>query len=192
MTCLNGRTKERESEISEFAGLLFPTRAKPRQQQQSQQHQQLLNQQLLSQVNLDQEGAINVEQTQIPDQIIQNPVSTSVVTIFVSGSKPGDFTRITSTVTLNGNDEEENKRYKRDTLTSSDDHKFLLDPSPVIPVLKTDEPEVVVNGGKIQNDDQHDDDDFLSSSFLIEPSMNGYMQTDSQSHKYATTSLRLP
>ena len=116
----------------------------------------------------------------------------SVVTIFVSGSKPGDFTRITSTVTLNGNDEEENKRYKRDTLTSSDDHKFLLDPSPVIPVLKTNEPEVVVNGGKIQNDDQHDDDDFLSSSFLIEPSMNGYMQTDSQSHKYATTSLRLP
>ena len=162
------------------------------QQQLKQQQQQLLNQQLLSQVNLDQEGAINVEQTQIPDQIIQNPVSTSVVTIFVSGSKPGDFTRITSTVTLNGNNEEENKRYKRDTLTSSDDHKFLLDPSPVIPVLKTNEPEVVVNGGKIQNDDQHDDDDFLSSSFLIEPSMNGYMQTDSQSHKYATTSLRLP
>lgn len=157
------------------------------QQQLKQQQQQLLNQQLLSQVNLDQEGAINVEQTQIPDQIIQNPVSTSVVTIFVSGSKPGDFTRITSTITLN--DEEENRRYRRDTDTS----EFLVDPSPVIPaVLKTNEPEVLK---LLLVDDiaqENENDDFLSSSFLIEPSMNGYMQTDSQSHKYATTSLRLP
>lgn len=164
------------------------------QQQLKQQQQQLLNQQLLSQVNLDQEGAINVEQTQIPDQIIQNPaaansVSTSVVTIFVSGSKPGDFTRITSTVTLNGN-EEENKRYRRDTTS-----EFLVDPSPVIPaVLKTNEPAkvlVVVDDIAQQDELDHNEaDDFLSSSFLIEPSMNGYMQTDS--HKYATTSLRLP
>lgn len=158
------------------------------QQQLKQQQQQLLNQQLLSQVNLDQEGAINVEQTQIPDQIIQkNPaVSTSVVTIFVSGSKPGDFTRITSTVTLNGN-EEENKRYRRDTTSE------FLDPSPVIPaVLKTNEPEVLLVVDDNAQEEDHDDynDDFLSSSFLIEPSMNGYMQTDS--HKYATTSLRLP
>ena len=88
----------------------------------AQLQQQLLNQQLLSQVNLDPEAAENVEQTQKPDS-----VSTSVVTVFVSGSKPGDFTRIVSTVTLNG--EEEQERYKRD-----------LEPSPVLPIVKTQAP----------------------------------------------------
>ena len=94
------------------------------QQQLQAQQQQLANQQLLSQFNLDQEGAINVEQTQIPDAV----PSTSVVTIFVSGSTPGDFTRITSTVTLTG--DESNERYKRD----------LLAPSPVIPIAFTQAP----------------------------------------------------
>ena len=96
------------------------------QQQLQQQQQQLFNQQLLSQVNLDQEGAINVEQTQIPDI----EPSTSVVTIFVSGSTPGDFTRITSTVTLTEEAIANNERYKRD----------LLRPSPVMPIAFTQAP----------------------------------------------------
>ena len=95
------------------------------QQQLQQQQQQLFNQQLLSQVNLDQEGAINVEQTQIPDI----EPSTSIVTIFVSGSTPGDFTRITSTVTLT--EEASNERYKRD---------LLVNPSPVMPIAYTQAP----------------------------------------------------
>jgi hypothetical protein len=96
------------------------------QQQNKLQQQQLINQQLLSQVNLDPEGAINVEQTQKPDAFIP---STTIVTRFVSGSKPGDFTRITETVTLDAdNDDESNKRYKRD---------LLVVPTPVVQVVMT-------------------------------------------------------
>lgn len=143
------------------------------QQQLKQQQQQLLNQQLLSQVNLDQEGAINVEQTQKPDPVPVQP-STSLVTIFVSGSKPGDFTKITSTVTLT-DDIEENKRYKRDLST--------LLPSPVVPVLKTAE----YNHESLES--LTIDDLLISSSISIEPSINGFMSTDT-SHNRATTSLR--
>ena len=102
----------------------------------AQLQQQLLNQQLLSQVNLDPEGTGLVEQTQIPEQLEQLDLkpSTSVVTIFVSGSTPGDFTRITSTVTLTGDGagSDENERYKRD---------LLVNPSPVLPPIdKTQAP----------------------------------------------------
>ncbi len=101
----------------------------------AQLQQQLLNQQLLSQVNLDQEGTGFVEQTQVPDAPEAKP-STSIVTLFVSGSKPGDFTRITSTVTLTGDEEsEENQRYKRDLL--------LMKPSPVLPITKTAAPTMI-------------------------------------------------
>ena len=67
-----------------------------------------------------------MEQTQIPDI----EPSTSVVTIFVSGSTPGDFTRITSTVTLTEEAIANNERYKRD----------LLRPSPVMPIAFTQAP----------------------------------------------------
>lgn len=86
-------------------------------QLQQQLQQQLLNQQLLSQVNLDQEGASFVEQTRVPDQEVQVQPSTKIVTIFVSGSKPGDFTKITSTVILTG--DSENERYKREVVSPS-------------------------------------------------------------------------
>ena len=143
-TELSTETKIRATPSAAFGGLGFglPTAASPLstllpadlqqqllvaqlQQQLQQQQQQLFNQQLLSQVNLDQEGAINVEQTQIPDI----EPSTSVVTIFVSGSTPGDFTRITSTVTLT--EGANNERYKRD---------LLLKPSPVMPIAFTQAP----------------------------------------------------
>ena len=120
-----------------LGGLILPTQSNPLSnggltpdlQQQlllAQLQQQLLNQQLLSQVNLDQEGASVVEQTQIPDPAAVAP-STSVKTIFVSGSKPGEFSRIVTTVTLDGTSEE--GRYKREAL--------LVKPSPVLPITRT-------------------------------------------------------
>jgi len=121
-----------------LGGLILPTQSNPLlsnggltpdlQQQLllAQLQQQLLNQQLLSQVNLDQEGASVVEQTQIPDPAAVAP-STSVKTIFVSGSKPGEFSRIVTTVTLDGTSEE--GRYKREAL--------LVKPSPVLPITRT-------------------------------------------------------
>jgi len=117
-----------------FGGLIQPTQSFPQNngltpelQQQlllAQLQQQLLNQQLLSQVNLDQEGASLVEQTQTPDAVV--PL-TSVKTIFVSGSKPGEFSRIVTTVTLDGSPEE--SRYKREAV--------LVQPSPVLPITRT-------------------------------------------------------
>lgn len=124
-----------------LGGLILPTQSNPLSnpvlspdlQQQlllAQLQQQLLNQQLLSQVNLDQEGASLVEQTQIPDPAAVAP-STSVKTIFVSGSKPGEFSRIVTTVTLDGS-ESENRRYKREAV--------LVKPSPVLPITRTNAP----------------------------------------------------
>ena len=61
---------------------------------------------------------------------------TSLVTIFVSGKNPGEFSKVVSTVTLTG--DENNRRFKR----SSDEEllKLMLAPSKVQPVLRTAEP----------------------------------------------------
>lgn len=100
------------------------------QQQQAQQQQQLLNQQLLSAVNLDTNAAqlLAAQQLQQQQQLqqaqqilatqapeIDTPPpppepQTSVVTKFVSGKSPGDFTVLTSTVTIDPDDSERRKR----------------------------------------------------------------------------------
>ncbi|XP_059094524.1 uncharacterized protein LOC131889443 [Tigriopus californicus] len=102
------------------------------QQQQAQQQQQLLNQQLLSAVNLDTNAAAQLlaaqklqQQQQLQQQQAQILATqapeidtpppppepqTSVVTKFVSGKTPGDFTILTSTVTIDPNESERRKR----------------------------------------------------------------------------------
>ena len=168
------------------------------QQQLQQQQQQIVNQKILSQVNLDQEGAINVEQTQAPDPepAVLAP-STSLVTIFVSGSKPGDFTRITSTVTLSAGDSDSeggNERFKRDLSML----ELQLRPSPVLPVQKTAMPDLLEKESSSSSTPSlsssssslSSSNEYLISSSLIEPSMQGLV-TDSDSHFRATTTLRL-
>ena len=62
---------------------------------------------------------------------------TSLVTVFVSGKNPGEFSKVVSTVTLTG--DENNKRFKR-----SDEEmlKLMLAPTRVQPVLRTEEPSI--------------------------------------------------
>ena len=108
----------------------------------AQLQQQLLNQQLLSQVNLDQEGASLVEQTQIPDPVAAVAPSYSLETVFVSGSKPGEFSRIIKTVTLDGSSSEERYRYKREA---------LVQPSPVLPITRTTAPALYPSSSPIQD-----------------------------------------
>jgi len=137
-----------------FGGLIQPTAQSnplgngglsPDLQQQlllAQLQQQLLNQQLLSQVNLDQEGASFVEQTQIPDPVAAVAPSYSLETVFVSGSKPGEFSRIIKTVTLDGSSSEERYRYKREA---------LVQPSPVLPITRTTAPALHPSSSPIQD-----------------------------------------
>ena len=110
------------------------------QQQQNLQQQQLLNQQILSQVNLDPEGAINFEQTQAPDPVVPEGPKTSVVTVFVSGSKPGDFTKITSTVILE-EEGDEKIRKRREALS-------IISPAKVEPVAFTAPPVILSSDGE--------------------------------------------
>merc|ERR1712141_927512 len=109
------------------------------QQQLQQQQQQALNQQLLSQLNLG--GNLQTNQlaanAEANLQTEDSPApQTSLVTIFVSGKNPGEFSKVVSTVTLTG--EENNRRFKR----SNDEEllKLMLAPSKVQPVLRTAEP----------------------------------------------------
>lgn len=137
-----------------LGGLILPTAQSnplgnrglsPDLQQQlllAQLQQQLLNQQLLSQVNLDQEGASFVEQTQIPDPVAAVAPSYSLETVFVSGSKPGEFSRIIKTVTLDGSSSEERYRYKREA---------LVQPSPVLPITQTTAPTLYPSSSSIQD-----------------------------------------
>ena len=60
---------------------------------------------------------------------------TSLVTVFVSGKNPGEFSKVVSTVTLTG--DENNRRFKR---SNEELLKLMLAPSKVQPVLRTDEP----------------------------------------------------
>jgi len=110
-------------------------------QQQLQQQQQLaLNQQLLSQLNLGGNLQQNVQSDDGNDENLQTQNSslpkTSLVTIFVSGKNPGEFSKVVSTVTLTG-DEKDRRRFKR-----SDEEllKSMLAPTKVQPVLRTAEP----------------------------------------------------
>ena len=103
------------------------------QAQLKQQQQQLLNQQLLSQLNLGGPSAEALADVLAPS--VAEPAAaeaagpvTSVVTVFVSGKNPGEFSKVTSTVTLEPG--EEFKRYKRD-----------IQASKVQPVLMTRAPE---------------------------------------------------
>lgn len=105
------------------------------QAQLKQQQQQLLNQQLLSQLNLGGPSAEALADVLAPSVAAVEPAAaeaagpvTSVVTVFVSGKNPGEFSKVTSTVTLEPG--EEFKRYKRD-----------IQPSKVQPVLMTRAPE---------------------------------------------------
>merc|ERR1712038_430990 len=107
------------------------------QQQLQQQQQQALNQQLLSQLNLG--GNLQTNLAAVADEAnLQTEDSpspqTSLVTVFVSGKNPGEFSKVVSTVTLTG---ENNKRFKR-----SDEEllKLMLAPTKVQPVLRTAEP----------------------------------------------------
>lgn len=139
--------------VGGLGGLILPTAQSnplgnglsPDLQQQlllAQLQQQLLNQQLLSQVNLDQEGASLVEQTQIPDPVVAVAPSYSLETVFVSGSKPGEFSRIIKTVTLDGSSSEERYRYKREA---------LVQPSPVLPITRTTAPSLYPSSSPIQD-----------------------------------------
>merc|ERR1712038_1628402 len=108
------------------------------QQQLQQQQQQALNQQLLSQLNLG--GNLQTNLAAVADEAnLQTEDSpspqTSLVTVFVSGKNPGEFSKVVSTVTLTG--EENNRRFKR-----SDEEllKLMLAPTKVQPVLRTAEP----------------------------------------------------
>ena len=97
-------------------------------QQQLQQQQQQLNQQILSQVNLDGPELELETQAAAPVQPDPPQPATSIVTKFVSGKNPGEFSVITSTVFL-----DEKKRRKRD----------ILSPSPVLPVDRTNLPDFI-------------------------------------------------
>ena len=102
--------------------------------------QQQLNQQLLSQLNLGDIGTDAVADQLQQTQDILSP-QTSLVTIFVSGKNPGEFSKVVSTVTLGigGDDEDtgDRRRFKR-----SDEEllKLMLQPTKVQPVVKTREP----------------------------------------------------
>ena len=102
--------------------------------------QQQLNQQLLSQLNLGDIGTDAVADQLQQTQDILSP-QTSLVTIFVSGKNPGEFSKVVSTVTLGvgGDDEDtgDRRRFKR-----SDEEllKLMLQPTKVQPVVKTAEP----------------------------------------------------
>lgn len=105
------------------------------QQQLQQQQQQALNQQLLSQLNLGGNFQTNIaganEEANLQTEDNSSP-QTSLVTIFVSGKNPGEFSKVVSTVTLTG--DEDNRRFKR----SNDEMlKLMLAPSKVQPVLRT-------------------------------------------------------
>lgn len=106
------------------------------QQQLQQQQQQQLNQHLLSQLNLggNNPGVGDEVNLQTEDSTFPK---TSLVTVFVSGKNPGEFSKVVSTVTLTGNEDENNRRFKR-----SDEEllKLMLIPTKVQPVLRTAEP----------------------------------------------------
>jgi hypothetical protein len=109
---------------------------------QAQLQQQLLNQQILSQVNLDpqqqpQQPVPQEQATQAPAPPKEPPApSTSVVTKFVSGKNPGEFSIVTSTVTVSvdSNDDDSEKRRRR---------RDAFGPTPVQPVQVTALPDTV-------------------------------------------------
>jgi len=74
-------------------------------------------------------GSIQDALADVPEKPQPEPASpkSSVITIFKSGSRPGDFTRVFSTIFF------DNKRRKRDTLNE-------IEPSRPQPVVLTDEP----------------------------------------------------
>ena len=94
-----------------------------------------MNQQLLSQLNLGGNLQQTVNEDNFQTQDLSAP-QTSLVTIFVSGKNPGEFSKVVSTVTLTG-DENSRRRFKR-----SDEEllKSMLAPTKVQPVLRTAEP----------------------------------------------------
>jgi len=109
------------------------------QQQLQQQQQQALNQQLLSQLNLG--GNLQATQAVANEAILQTEDAaapqTSLVTVFVSGKNPGEFSKVVSTVTLTG--DENNRRFKR-----SDEEmlQLMLAPTRVQPLLRTEAPSI--------------------------------------------------
>ena len=108
-----------------------------------QQQQQLLNEQLLSQINLDPNLLPNAVAAQAAPIVSTNPPapiqpdppapSTSVITKFVSGKNPGEFSVLTSTVTIGVDDVKERRRRE-------------VKPSPVETVQFTQAPEVIDSG----------------------------------------------
>jgi hypothetical protein len=72
----------------------------------------------------DEEANLQTEDSSSPQ--------TSLVTIFVSGKNPGEFSKVVSTVTLTG--DENNRRFKR---SNEEMLKLMLAPSKVQPVLRT-------------------------------------------------------
>ena len=94
-----------------------------------------MNQQLLSQLNLG-EIATNSEGGKVQTEDISSP-QTSLVTVFVSGKNPGEFSKVISTITLGDDENESTKRYKR---SDEDLLKLMLTPSKVQPVARTAEP----------------------------------------------------
>lgn len=109
------------------------------QQQLQQQQQQALNQQLLSQLNLG--GNLQATQAVANEAILQTvdaaAPQTSLVTVFVSGKNPGEFSKVVSTVTLTG--DESNKRFKR---SDEEMMQLMLAPTRVQPLLRTEAPSI--------------------------------------------------
>jgi hypothetical protein len=162
------------------------------QQQQQQLQQQLFNQQLLSQVNLDPAlaaafgGAPAAPQqiiTTSPPSIEPSPPTpiTSLVTKFVSGKRPGEFSIVVSTVIVeDGGGEEDDSRKKR----SIGDNGHLR-PSPVEKLEMTANPAAGLKGdmnddaglesskdtlSRARLDDDDDDDFFELQSGMEDPS----------------------
>ena len=98
-----------------------------------------MNQQLLSQLNLG--GNLQATQAVANEAILQTEDAaapqTSLVTVFVSGKNPGEFSKVVSTVTLTG--DENNRRFKR-----SDEEmlQLMLAPTRVQPLLRTEAPSI--------------------------------------------------
>ena len=143
---------------------LLPTAANPlgniqqqllaaqlQQQLQKQQQQQILNQQLLSQLNLDPNLGLGSDTPVQPSAVVaedEGPI-TSVVTIFVSGKNPGEFSKVTSTVVVG----EAEGRYKREAAA--------IQPSRVQTVMMTANP---VQAGQASSDFELATQDNIESS----------------------------
>merc|ERR1712073_115734 len=119
-----------------------------------------------------------------PTDIQPESPKSSVITIFKSGSTPGDFTRVFSTIYF-----DDNRRRKRDTSPND------INPDKPIFVTKTELPEDSDSGlyilGGFRGPVSADIPDILSDSF-IQSGLNSATETASYAHVIPTQSLQQP